>query len=506
MGNSSSEFLDEVVRRTHGSGSAFVSPHSAEQALESWGNIDIARVDVGHFAQRIQAAKQPFPVRDAEPVCLIKDAHDRHVRVIVWDPFRDLLVSGGRDGWIRFWDAVSYTAAGGFDSKVGVRSLLVLAKELVSGHGNGEVCVWGILSKEPKLQTLTAHKRPVYSLTMLQTGELVTGAEDIKIWKNYQAGYQLMHSIPEDSLCICCIPCSMQVVTGSENSLLSVWDTNANTTTWKVIARCQGHQRAVWSVCYVNEVARCVSGSADRNIRVWETERWTCEHVLQAHEGWVVGFCYTPGCLLSCGNDHLVRAWEPSSWNCQRTFAADTNAQYSVYSVCALGGGRFALGGTNKSIVLYGGEEHGWREVLGPANAQTRWTGGPETDGCTGGYRRQLCTVEDCELYSDDEATPVQRRESSAASSFATLSSARSRLSSLSDPTPRRQNRECRLDAIDEPHWSRGMSQDQDTCKGMSLYDLLGQSEKKCARERIPEPMHSVKPVNLDERFLHAQT
>lgn len=336
------------------------TPHSAFEASCLWGDIDTTKVDVGRLAPRILAAQKPIPAREAQVIHSIRNAHDCYVRVLVWDPFRDYLISGGGDGWIRVWSTEDYRCLGELDAQLSVRALLVLTNELASGHSNGEVFIWGMDSREfAKSQALKPHREAVYALVMLPTGELVTGAEDIRIFaRNTISGFYLVKVVSEEVLCMCTVPRhgSLQgtvVVTGDMNSLITVWDTANN---WKVAATCQGHTRSVWSVCYVRDAQLFASGSADQTIRIWNPVTWECERVLKDHSGWVVGLSCGPRWLLSCSIDQTVRVWDVRQWTCERAF---TDQKYEVYCVCAFAGGRLVTGGAEMSVIIYGGPEQG---------------------------------------------------------------------------------------------------------------------------------------------------
>lgn len=330
--------------------------HSAFQAACLYSDIDTTKVDVGAYASKIRAAQQPIPAANAKIVHRIVDSHDCYVRSLVWDPFRDLLVSGGGDGWLRLWKTSDYSFAGEIDSKLSVRSLLVLTQELVSGHSNGEVILWNM--EEPShsiYQRLQSHQEAVYALVTLRSGELVSGAEDIRVFSRGFFGYSHMLTISEEVLCMCSIPSSTSVVTGNMNSMMLVWDTTRSCEHWDVIAECTGHLRSVWTVVYIRETARCASGSADHTIRIWNTANWECELVLKDHTGWVVGLSCSPKGLVSCSIDQGVRLWDCWTWECQREFI---DQEYEVYCVCAFSGGRLATGGAEMAILIYGGPEH----------------------------------------------------------------------------------------------------------------------------------------------------
>jgi len=150
---------------------------------------------------------------------------------------------------------------------------------------------------------------------------------------------------------MCIVPRTSLVVTGDMNSLIHVWDSAED---FRVAAKCHGHDRSVWCVCYINEADRVASGGADQTLRIWNTRTWTCERVLRDHTGWVVGLSVGPGWLFSCSNDQSVRVWDVQGWVCAHVFSEQ---EYEVYCVCAFSGGRLAAAGAECKIVVYGGPD-----------------------------------------------------------------------------------------------------------------------------------------------------
>lgn len=152
---------------------------------------------------------------------------------------------------------------------------------------------------------------------------------------------------------MCTVPggtASTQVLTGSMNGLITVWDTAYQ---WSRAALCKGHENDVWALCYVRDSETVASGSADNTVRIWEPRSWRCLRILRDHSGWVVGLSSGPGWLLSCSLDTSVRAWDVQGWQCHRAFSDGQ----PFYCVCAFGGGRFATGGAESSIIVYGGSD-----------------------------------------------------------------------------------------------------------------------------------------------------
>jgi len=210
---------------------------------------------------------------------------------------------------------------------------------------------------------LQAHQEAVYALATLRSGELVTGAEDIRVFGRSSRGFELINCVSVEVLCMCTTPGGQdgtQVVTGDMNGLLTVWSTGQE---WRAIAKCRGHEKSVWSICYVRDAQMLASGAADNKVLIWDPQTWKCLRELKEHTGWVVGLSSGPGLLLTCSLDKTVRVWDIKRWTRERTFVDQSR---EVYSVCAFSGGRFATGGAEMSMIVYGGAEHDNEECYSP--------------------------------------------------------------------------------------------------------------------------------------------
>ncbi|CAK0799537.1 unnamed protein product [Prorocentrum cordatum] len=124
--------------------------------------------------------------------------------------------------------------------------------------------------------------------------------------------------VEEEVLCLCVVPGTDLVVSGSVTALLTVWGSSRS---WAVAAVCEGHSQPVWAACYLHQVHKCASGGEDHCVRIWSADTWECERVLCGHEGRVAGLSFgQPGWLLSCGSDGTVRAWDCGEWKEVRVF------------------------------------------------------------------------------------------------------------------------------------------------------------------------------------------
>ncbi|XP_053664280.1 phospholipase A-2-activating protein [Anopheles marshallii] len=138
------------------------------------------------------------------------------------------------------------------------------------------------------------------------------------------------------------------LISGSWDKTAKIWTnapgSNANITL-------VGHEAAVWAVaCLPN--GRYVSGSADKNIFVWN-ERGEKLVVLKGHKDCVRGLCPLPmGGFLSCSNDATIRHWN-DTYECVKEFHGHSNYIYSIGRSDAWGEEVFITGGEDSTIRMW---------------------------------------------------------------------------------------------------------------------------------------------------------
>uniref|UniRef100_A0A182WFH9 Phospholipase A-2-activating protein n=1 Tax=Anopheles minimus TaxID=112268 RepID=A0A182WFH9_9DIPT len=141
---------------------------------------------------------------------------------------------------------------------------------------------------------------------------------------------------------------AISLISGSWDKTAKIWTnapgSNANITL-------VGHEAAVWAVaCLPN--GRYVSGSADKNIFVWN-ERGEKLVVLKGHKDCVRGLCPLPkGGFLSCSNDATIRHWN-DTYECVKEFHGHSNYIYSIGRSDAWGEEVFITGGEDSTIRMW---------------------------------------------------------------------------------------------------------------------------------------------------------
>lgn len=246
-------------------------------------------------------------------------AHAGAVHSIELDGLGTKVVSGGADGTVRIWDALSgrqlRTLEGNWGRVNAVRIDPGGARVFV-GTDDGKVRVWeadtGLL-----LRTFEGHHGIVNTIGVDRSGTLVvSGGADgtVRIW-DVDAGSQVRcledHRSHVNSVRI--NPSATHVVSGAADGMVRLWDAASGA----LVDAMPGHLTNPDDVRPVNSVAvdrsgtRVVSGGADGTVRFWELPSGG-SHAERAHDKHVnsVSFDDSGTRVVSGGTDGLVRMWD----------------------------------------------------------------------------------------------------------------------------------------------------------------------------------------------------
>jgi F-box and WD-40 domain protein CDC4 len=166
----------------------------------------------------------------------------------------------------------------------GVATLQCTRQTLVSGSSDCTVRIWDLTTMKLR-HTLRGHQATVRTMHILDSaplrvkGELepnyqviVTGSGDstIRVWRlpeedaNSQTSFEAAPT-----------PSVLDVSAGHDSS------TTNSTSDHFLLRTCQGHSAAITAT--VVDGGKCVSGSTDKTVRVWDIESGQCEHVFEGH-------------------------------------------------------------------------------------------------------------------------------------------------------------------------------------------------------------------------------
>lgn len=118
------------------------------------------------------------------------------------------------------------------------------------------------------------------------------------------------------------------LVSGSQDKLVKLFEvdftpskTSASSGAVTHIGTCKGHRRGVWSVKFSRNDRIVASGAADRTIKLWSLDDFTCLKTLEGHTNSVlrVDFMTSGMQLVSAAGDGLVKIWNIKDEECAAT-------------------------------------------------------------------------------------------------------------------------------------------------------------------------------------------
>lgn len=196
-------------------------------------------------------------------------------------------------------------------SRVSIYSICLspTGRILALGNGRGELQLWDIL-KGKKLREWSGHKGTVRSMTFNSDGTmLLTGGVDdfLRCWtlKDQKMKWEFQGPRNEVSDVAMVNPETVIACPGDSTPVLLEVETG------KVIRRLKGHQSNVPSVSVSKDGGRCLTGSFDRTLRLWDLK--TGEELIAIRQQQVItAVALSPnGLYAACaGNDFGINVWD----------------------------------------------------------------------------------------------------------------------------------------------------------------------------------------------------
>ncbi|EMD36498.1 hypothetical protein CERSUDRAFT_138171 [Gelatoporia subvermispora B] len=302
-------------------------------------------------------------VTTGEEVIKPLSGHIEWVRSVAFSPDGTRIVSGSNDDTIRLWDA--RTGAPIIDPLVGhTDTVLSVAfspdgTRIASGSADKTVRLWDAATGRPVMQPFEGHGDYVWSVGFSPDGSTVvsgSGDKTIRLWSadimdtnrsphvapsdtalpdgTLSQGSQVQvlvdnkDSAPGTSMklrktpserpqghssrvwCVAFTPDATQVVSGSEDKTVSLWNAQTGAS---VLNPFQGHSGLVKCLAVSPDGSYIASGSADKTIRLWNAR--TGQQVagpLSGHDNWVQSLVFSPDGtrVISGSSDGTIRIWD----------------------------------------------------------------------------------------------------------------------------------------------------------------------------------------------------
>ena len=155
--------------------------------------------------------------------------------------------------------------------------------------------------------------------------------------------------------CISCSPNGYNIVTGSLDGTIRIWDAETGSAVGRPL---EGHTGSVLSVAYSPDGRHIISGSSDNTIRIWNAETGSAVgRPLEGHTNSVYSVAYSPDGrhIISGSEDKTIRIWNAETGSAVgRPLEGHTD---SVKSVAYSPDGRHVISGSyDKTIRIWNAE------------------------------------------------------------------------------------------------------------------------------------------------------
>ncbi len=271
--------------------------------------------DEGGTVQVRGPASGPLPnnVCGHPPKPLVLSGHRGRVSSVAVSADGRRIVSGGIDGTIRVWDAVTGKEVRTLTGHAGpVLSVAVSADggRIVSGSADGTVKVWDAAAGLMK-RTLTTDTDAVTGVALSADGRRIvaTNYKTAEVWDADTGRSERTLAGHADLVYAVAIsPDGRRIVTGSFDGTVRLWDA----TTGRLEQTLKGHTDSVYCVAIAADGQRVVSGGQDRLVKVWDARSGREELSLAGHADTVTGVALAAGtgCLISGSRDGTVKVWD----------------------------------------------------------------------------------------------------------------------------------------------------------------------------------------------------
>ena len=321
--------------------------------------------------------------------------HTDEVLEVEFTPDGQRLISAGKDGTIRFWDAVTGHKLSTIEGDgVPVLGLSVTSdgRYLASGNGNGVLNLWNLESGE-FIRSLSGHQGAINCVAVSQDGRRIASASSdktIKLWE-FETGEELVSLAGHRGavLGVAFSPNGEQLVSTSiEDETVRVWDveTGAATETlrpgpfdirrlafspdgsylaaatlnrawtwstqnWELVSEIAGPSRRLRSVAFSPSGALLAIAGESKNIEILDARTKRQTATLTGHAGtiWALRFSPDGSRIASASADGTIKVWSTQAGNELRLRG---HARH-VYSVAFSEDGKhFASGGQDGAVLL----------------------------------------------------------------------------------------------------------------------------------------------------------
>ena len=285
------------------------------------------------------------------------EGHRSPSRTLALSEDNHTLLSGAGES-IKIWDVATEKCVVHIESGYCLCSAWFPGdKYVMVGCRNGEIQIFDVLSSE-KVVNKQAHAGSVWSCH-LQGQVLITGGADfaLKWWnlriptENSKIALKCFESIllKDEILCIRSSPCLKYICAALLDSTIQVLYSDSK----KMLFSLYAHKLPVTSFDISYDSLLLVSGSSDKNLKVWGMDFGDCHKSIIAHSLPITDVKCIPGThfCISSGRDFLIKYWDLDSKDIIQVLKGHAS---EVWSICISSQGDFFIStGNDYSFIIW---------------------------------------------------------------------------------------------------------------------------------------------------------
>ena len=193
-------------------------------------------------------------------------------------------------------------------------------KHVVVATKQGNLLIYDLVTNVVAQKTM-GHHGEIYSLCLCaDKSGIVTGGADscIKVWKfslkmkddlkQLQVSLSRTVKVQDEVLSVCCSPNGRYLAAALLDNTIQVFFIES----MKFYLTLFGHKLPVFGMDISSDSNLLVTGSADKNVKIWGLDHGDCKRSLFAHSDSVMHIRFVPNThyFYSCSKDGLIKYWD----------------------------------------------------------------------------------------------------------------------------------------------------------------------------------------------------